>query len=136
LKEKVSSHTAHFDARVFNVPNREEALNNLIWRSVFDCTRNSVASLAQSLFSHQELFGFSTFGLIQKLKTERNVDWESQDPRFKYGTYVKREQYDKICKDHKTGKDISVKRTRICSKSFLIDGFNNNNINLIFNKFW
>jgi tRNA(His) guanylyltransferase len=31
LLRKVSMMTAHFDARVFNVPDRNEALNNLIW---------------------------------------------------------------------------------------------------------
>lgn len=31
LMLKVSQMIAHFDARVFNVPNKEEALNNLIW---------------------------------------------------------------------------------------------------------
>jgi hypothetical protein len=71
LIEKVRSCIAHFDSRVFNVPNRGEALNNLIWRSLFDCRRNSVFALAQAHFSAKQLHGIGTTGLINKLKTEK-----------------------------------------------------------------
>ena len=42
-----------FDSRAFNIP-KDEVCNYFIWRQQ-DCTRNSISSLAQSLYSHKEL---------------------------------------------------------------------------------
>jgi tRNA(His) 5'-end guanylyltransferase len=48
---------AVFDCRAFNVP-KEDVCNYVIWRQQ-DATRNSIQSLAQSVFSHKELQGLS-----------------------------------------------------------------------------
>jgi len=136
IKEKVESFQAHFDGRVFNVPNRAEALNNLMWRSSFDCRRNSVFSLALSLYPAQQLLKLGTTALVEKMKKEKNVDWEEQVPAFKYGSFVKKELYEKEGEDYKTKEKRTFTRTKVVTKSFKLDGHNEKNLNMLFSKYW
>lgn len=77
---------ANFDARAFNLP-QYEVINNLIWRQQ-DATRNSVNSLAQSLFPHKELQGINNKDLQNKMLVERNVNWNNERTDFKRGACV------------------------------------------------
>ena len=74
---------ANFDARAFNIP-IHEVINNLIWRQQ-DATRNSILSVAQSLYSHQELQGIGTKELQNKMLTEKNVNWNDYKTDEKRG---------------------------------------------------
>ena len=65
---------AMFDARCFNIP-KEEVTNCLIWRQL-DATRNSILSVAQSVFSHKEMQGISCKDLQNKLLTEKDINWK------------------------------------------------------------
>lgn len=82
------------------------------------------------------MHGLGTTALIEKLKAEKNIDWEDQPNAFKYGSMVKKEIYEKEAVDHKTGEKVIAKRTRLVTKSFKLSGFNEENINLIFKKYW
>jgi len=83
--------TALFDARVFNVPNENEARNCLIWRQL-DATKNSVQMLAQYHFPHKELQGLHGGQLQDKLMLEKSINWNDQPTKFKRGSScVKRE---------------------------------------------
>lgn len=64
---------ATFDARCFNIP-KEEVANCLLWRQK-DAERNSVNSLAQTLYSHRELQGIGLKDLIAKMGDEKGVYW-------------------------------------------------------------
>lgn len=75
---------AIFDSRVFNLP-QYEVTNNLIWRQQ-DAERNSVNSLAQSLYSHKELQGISKKDLQNKMFTEKGVNWNDLPTRLKRGS--------------------------------------------------
>ncbi len=66
---------ANFDARAFNLP-IHEVVNNLIWRQQ-DAIRNSILSVAQSLYSHKELQGINTKELQNKMLTEKRVNWNN-----------------------------------------------------------
>lgn len=46
---------AHFDSRVFQIPEFEEVVNCFIWRQR-DAIKNSISMLAQSLYSPKQLF--------------------------------------------------------------------------------
>ena len=46
--------------------------------------------LAQSLFSHKELQNLNGNELQDKMMTEKGVNWNSLETRFKRGTYIKR----------------------------------------------
>lgn len=75
---------ALFDSRAFNLPHWE-VVNNLIWRQQ-DATRNSINSLAQSLYSHKELQGISKNDLQNKMLTEKNVNWNDLPTMLKRGS--------------------------------------------------
>ena len=74
---------ANFDARAFNIP-IHEVINNLIWRQQ-DATRNSILSVAQSLYSHKELQGIGTKELQNKMLIEKNVNWNDYKTDEKCG---------------------------------------------------
>lgn len=76
--------SAKFDSRVFIIPDTVEVMNYFIWRQK-DAIRNSISSLAQSLFSHKELHGKSQEDMKQMCK-EKNMNWEILNKEFKYGT--------------------------------------------------
>ena len=75
---------ATFDCRAFNLP-KEEVCNYFIWRQQ-DATRNSIQSLAQSVFSHKELQGLSCDKLQDKLFKERGINWNDLEDYKKRGT--------------------------------------------------
>lgn len=75
---------ALFDSRVFNVP-QYEVINNLIWRQQ-DATRNSINSVAQSLFSHKELQGINSKDLQNKMLIEKDVNWNDFPTTLKRGS--------------------------------------------------
>jgi len=92
IPKLVSSKTgvlAMFDCRVFQVPNKQEAINTLIWREA-DGVRNSISMLAQSQFSHKCLQGKNTAQMQDMLKLEKNINWNDMPAAFKRGTYVQR----------------------------------------------
>ena len=73
---------ATFDSRVFSLP-QYEVCNNLIWRQQ-DATRNSINSVAQSLFPHRELQGINKNDVQNKMLTEKDVNWNN------FATHLKR----------------------------------------------
>ena len=75
---------ATFDARAFNIP-QYEVTNNLIWRQQ-DATRNSILSLAQSLYPHKQIEGIKCNQLQDKMFTEKNVNWNDLETRLKRGS--------------------------------------------------
>ena len=75
---------AMFDARCFNIP-KEEVCNLIYWRQL-DATRNSIQMVAQSNFTHKELQGLSCNKLQDKLLTEKDINWNNYETRWKRGT--------------------------------------------------
>lgn len=78
---------AEFDSRVFQVP-FSEINNYFLWRQQ-DATRNSIASVAQSMYSHKELFGKNT-DQMQELIFQKGTNWNDCTPYFKRGRVVKK----------------------------------------------
>ena len=64
---------ALFDARAFNVP-IDDTHNYLVYRQQ-DATRNSVQSLARSMYSSSEINGINAKDLQDKMFTEKGVNW-------------------------------------------------------------
>ena len=71
--DKAIEKGAYFDSRVFNIP-KEEVTNCILWRQL-DAERNSVNSLAQSLFSHKELQGLNIKDTKAKIEAEKGIIW-------------------------------------------------------------
>lgn len=80
---------AMFDSRCFNVP-REDVTNCLLWRQN-DCYRNSISSVANSMFSHKKLQGKSGKEKLQ-MCVDEGFDWDSLDDMYKLGTFVMKDE--------------------------------------------
>lgn len=78
-----ASADAVFDCRIWQVPSKDEAANALLWRER-DATKNSIAMLAQSRFSHKELQGKTT--------SEMKIMLEGLNPPVIWGDYSAREK--------------------------------------------
>ena len=66
---------ATFDSRCFNLPDYE-VVNCLIWRQS-DAIRNSVAAMAQSIFSRSELHKKGVTEMREMIREKTGVAWES-----------------------------------------------------------
>ncbi len=64
---------ATFDSRVFSIPDRTEVMNYFRWRQQ-DWIRNSVSMVAQSLYSHKELYKKTTADKHEMLH-QKGVNW-------------------------------------------------------------
>jgi tRNA(His) 5'-end guanylyltransferase len=78
----------HFDCRAFQLPNRTEAANAILWRAM-DARKNAISQTAQRYFSHKRLFGKRQSDMLRMLD-EIGVDFEAIPERFKRGTFVRR----------------------------------------------
>ena len=123
LRKRLTEGKAHFDARVFTVEDTHEFTNNIKWRSNYDCERNSRTNLGRAFFSTKEMNGLKAREVVEKLKTEKNIDWDSYPMGYKYGTFIKKTKYEKIVQNPKTGETIPCTRTRLEAFSFKIADF-------------
>jgi tRNA(His) guanylyltransferase len=82
---------AMFDSRVFQIPQRVEVENYLIWRQQ-DATRNSIASVAQSLYPHKELMKINS-DKQQEMIFQKGINWNDFSSRKKRGGLVIKETY-------------------------------------------
>jgi tRNA(His) guanylyltransferase len=81
---------AMFDARVFQIPQKFEVLNYLIYR-MNDAVRNSIASVAQSLYSPKELNGKNS-NEQQEMVFQKGINWNDYDFRKKRGGVITKVQ--------------------------------------------
>jgi tRNA(His) guanylyltransferase len=77
---------AMFDARVFQIPSSIEVENYFIWRQQ-DATRNSISSVAQSMYSPKELHGKKT-DEMQEMIFQKGTNWNDYSSRKKRGGFV------------------------------------------------
>lgn len=98
---------AHFDSRIWILPNISEVANYYYWR-MQDCSRNSLQMLARSHFSHQELENKDSIQ-IHDLLHSKNINWNDLDAKYKRGRLIKKfkEPFEKILKD---GENIKYER--------------------------
>lgn len=83
---------AEFDARVFQLPNKEEVVNAILWRQQ-DATRNSISAVAQSLFSHTELFKKNTDQMQEMIFQKSGQNWNDYDAKLKRGRFIIKNTY-------------------------------------------
>jgi tRNA(His) guanylyltransferase len=91
-EEIINFKMAQFDARVFQIPSRIEVENYFIWRQQ-DATRNSISSVAQSLYSHKELNGKKT-NEMQEMIFQKGINWNDYDFREKRGAVIGKVEYE------------------------------------------
>ena len=81
---KACNKGAMFDSRVFTLP-KEEVVNCLIWRQQ-DATRNSIQSVGQANFSHNQLHGKNCSDIQDMLMLEKNINWNDFPTHLKRGS--------------------------------------------------
>lgn len=75
---------AMFDSRVFTLP-KEEVVNCLIWRQQ-DATRNSIQSVGQANFSHNQLHCKNCSDIQDMLMLEKGINWNDYPTHLKRGS--------------------------------------------------
>jgi len=81
---------AEFDSRVFTVPAKSEVANYFIARQR-DTIRNSVSSVAQSIFSHNELNG-KNVTKQQEMVLEMGINWDDYAIKYKQGRFIEKQE--------------------------------------------
>lgn len=100
---------AEFDSRVFQIPQRIEVENYFIQRQQ-DATRNSISSMAQSLYSAKQLHGKSS-NEMQEMIFQKEKNWNDLPAKYKRGRIIVKETYKKQ-PDINDKNSTSVMRTR------------------------
>lgn len=111
---------AFFDCRVWLVPNKEEAVNTLVWREL-DATKNSISMAASHYYSHKELMNKSG-SEKQEMLFQKGVNWNNYPDTFKRGSYFQRkkkllkfsaEELDRLPEKHaaRANPDLMIERT-------------------------
>lgn len=80
-------YNAHFDSRVFQVPDIMEMTNTLIWRQQ-DATRNSISQYARSFFSHKELEKKSCKDMQEMMFSQKKFNWNDAPTWTKRGVVI------------------------------------------------
>jgi tRNA(His) guanylyltransferase len=120
LPAEYADRLPHFDARVWTVPNLEEAANVFLWRE-FDATKNSISMAARAHYSHKQLDNKNGGEMLAMLK-DKGANWDDFPDFFKRGTYVQRrktlrkftvDELDRLPPLHEARKDpeLMVERT-------------------------
>ena len=115
LVARVEEAAAYFDCRVIECESATDAYGAVWWRYRCDTFRNGVNALAQSRYPHRELLGLPLKKVIAKLGDD-GVRLEDQRSELLYGTFTKREQYEK---PGDRGQ-LPVLRSRVVSRSFCL----------------
>ena len=84
---------ALFDSRVFTISSPYEVANYFLWRQQ-DTVRNSISSVAQSMFSHKELENKNT-GAMQEMCFQKGVNWNDFPAKLKRGRGIVKETFEK-----------------------------------------
>ena len=89
--ERCEKNLPTFDARVFQLPTKIEAMNCFLWR-VQDAVKNSITMAASSYYSHKELMNKNGADKMEML-FQKGVNWNDYPKFFKEGSFFKRENY-------------------------------------------
>ena len=76
---------ANFDSRVFSIP--KEEVNNYFIARQRDAVKNSISMLAQSLYSHKELYG-KNGNQMQELCFQKGHNWNDLHFSKKRGSFI------------------------------------------------
>ena len=122
----------------------DEAFNSVMWR-YRDCIKNSKSMFAQSYCSHKQLFKKTALEQIQFCKEETGEDWNDIEDPYKYGIFIKKENYEKEVDITMTGKMSEMRekikntprtviRSRIISLTKSAFDYSKENVNFVMRK--
>lgn len=84
---QINSKIASFDARIFQVPNKSEAINYFIWHER-DAIKNSISMAAQTVCSHKELIN-KNGSQQQEILFQKGINWNNYPAFFRRGSWIK-----------------------------------------------
>lgn len=128
-----------FDCRTWQVPGLRDVVDVFVWRQL-DATRNSVNSLAQSIFKHSELQNKNRKEVLRMLK-EKNVNWHDLAIGLRRGFYYHKVQTEEVL-DFTERTDIPEKhrlkktviRNKIVERDIPVIHESNDNYDLFFGE--
>lgn len=107
---------AHFDARIFQVPTVEEAVNCLFWRNAIDCVRNTVSKVGSFHFGHKAMHKTNTGSKLKMLSELSGGDpMTLLHPAITYGCFFKT-----IKTEEETTEHVKYSRNRVFRFSTLM----------------
>ena len=112
-KQVMALTQAFFDSRVFNIP-KEEVGNYFLARQK-DAVKNSVAMLAQSLYSHKELFKKNGSDM-QDMCFEKGHNWNDLHWSKKRGSTIEKRMYEKSLVHYSPKEIMELKETPMRSR--------------------
>lgn len=132
-----------FDSRCWQVPTKEEAVNNFLWREA-DATRNSINMTAHANFKQSELNGKNN-AAKQDLLNSVGINWNDYPAEFKRGIYCQRlsfeqkftaEELENLPEEHHAKQDpeLAVRRSYITAQCLPILSTIENKVDVIFNS--
>ena len=115
---KVATMGAIFDSRLLEFPLDKdvEVINHLIWRSVYDCHRNTVSTYGRQYLkdTHKK----DCKQMIQEME-EKGVSWNTVPMMFRYGIYAKKSLV-KLSSEV-NGSVVEYQRTKLKNYCFKVD---------------
>jgi len=116
------SELAFFDCRVWNVPNKIEATNTILWREQ-DATKNSISMAANNFYKTSQLHNKNGKDQMEML-FEKGINWNDYPAFFKRGSFVQRRsvtkkftqcELDELPEQHdaKKNPDLMIERSEI-----------------------
>merc|ERR1712154_360023 len=94
---------------------------------------------ARKYYSAKQMHGKSRKELVEMMKREKNVDWHCDAPMaFKYGTFIKKELYEKEFVRKVNDKEVrgTATRTRIAFTPIQLTKFEEKYVGMLLNKYW
>ena len=130
-----------FDARIWNVPTREEAANVILWRER-DATKNSIQMAARALYSHNEC-NLKNGSELQEMIFQKGINWNDYPAFFKRGTFIQRrktskpftaDEIEKLPPKHaaRSNPDLVVERSQLLELDMPPFGKVRNRVQVIF----
>lgn len=102
--KKMNSGEAYFDSRAITLNDIKQVVDVFYWRCNFDCYRNGISALTQTIFSHKQLFRKNTTEKLNMLK-EKNIDINSFPPHLLFGTFIKKQTVKQLIVNQKTNQE-------------------------------
>lgn len=78
----------HFDARLFQMPSKDEAANAFLWRAM-DAKKNAIQMVAQSLYSAKQLHGQDQKAMLGMI-ADKGTRFASFPASCRLGTFLQR----------------------------------------------
>lgn len=137
VRDKMTAGYVSFDGRVFSL-NELEMCNCLVWRCRHDCVRNTTSNYAICKFGSKAVHGWDGNKMREELK-KAGIDWDKDVPdRARFGLFLKKAQISirtTVPAGPSAGKVVDAIRTKVVSKSFLLDRATQDNIELLKAKY-